>query len=70
MGPVRFVPEDVVHLGERVFMRSRMSGHARANGIALHQTAFHIWTFRDEMSWRCEVVSDEKEARNAASIAS
>jgi ketosteroid isomerase-like protein len=64
----RFIPEEVIDLGERAFMRVRFSGRARASGIKLEQTVFHLWTFRDGMPWRCEVFADEDPALQAAGL--
>jgi ketosteroid isomerase-like protein len=30
--------------------------------------AFHLWTFRDGMPWRCDVFSEEKPALEAAGL--
>jgi ketosteroid isomerase-like protein len=65
----RFIPEEVLDLGERVFMRLRLSGRAKASGVRLDQAAFHVWTFRDDMPWRCEVFFEEQPARDAAGMA-
>jgi ketosteroid isomerase-like protein len=64
----RFTPEEVTDLGDRAFMRVRFSGRARASGIKLDQTVFHLWTFRDGMPWRCEVFADEDRALKAAGL--
>jgi len=64
----RFRPEEVTDLGERAFVRVRFSGRARASGITLEQTVFHLWTFRDGMPWRCEVFADEDRALKAAGL--
>jgi ketosteroid isomerase-like protein len=69
MGTVRYIPEDVIDLGERAIMRVRLSGRAKASGIKLDQTTFHVWTFRDGMPWRCEVFIDEERARAVAGLA-
>jgi SnoaL-like domain len=65
----QYAIEEVTDLGERVFMRLRVSGRAKASGIKLdHQHAFHLWTFRDGMPWRCEVFIDEIPALEAAGL--
>jgi len=58
----------VIDLGERAFVRVRLSGRAKASGIELQQTVFHLWTSRDGMPWRCEVFVDEDAARQAAGL--
>ena len=65
---LNFIAEEVIDLGERAFMRVRLSGRARASGIQLEQTVFHLWTFRDGMPWRCEVFADEGPALEAAGL--
>lgn len=62
----RYVAEEVTDLGERAFVRVRLSGRARTSGIKLEQIVFHLWTFRDGMPWRCEVFSEEGPALEAA----
>jgi ketosteroid isomerase-like protein len=64
----RFTAEEVVDLGERAFMRVRLSGRGKSSGIELEQTVFHLWTFRDGMPWRCEVFADEAPALEAAGL--
>jgi ketosteroid isomerase-like protein len=64
----RYVPEELVDLGERVLMRVRVSGRARASGVELDLLAFHLWTFQDGMPWRCEVFLDERPALEAAGL--
>jgi hypothetical protein len=61
----RFIPEEVVDLGERVLMRVRLSGRAKASGVELDETVFHLWSFKDGMPWRCEFL-DERDALEAA----
>jgi ketosteroid isomerase-like protein len=64
-----FIPEEVIDLGEqRTFVRVRLAGRARASGITLERTVFHLWTFRDGMPWRCEVFFSEIEALEAAGL--
>jgi hypothetical protein len=64
----RYTPEDVIDLGERALMRVHISGRAKASGIKLDQTAFHLWTFREGMPWRCDVFSAERPALEAAGL--
>jgi ketosteroid isomerase-like protein len=64
----RYIPEDVIDLGDRAFMRVRLSGRAKASGIELDQMIFHLWSFRDGMPWRCEVFFEEKPALEAAGL--
>jgi hypothetical protein len=64
----RYIPEDVIDLGERALMRVHISGRAKASGIKLDQIAFHLWTFRDGMPWRCEVFAEEGDALEAAGL--
>jgi ketosteroid isomerase-like protein len=64
----RFTAEEVVDLGARVFMRVRLTGRGKTSGIDLDQTAYHLWTFRDGMPWRCEVFFDEDAAKQAAGL--
>ena len=62
----RFIPEEIVDLGERALTRIRVMGRARASSISVDQTVFHLWTFKDGMPWRCEAFFDEKDALQKA----
>jgi ketosteroid isomerase-like protein len=62
----RYLVEDVSDLGEQVLMRVRLSGRAKASGIELDMTAFHLWAFRDGLPWRCETFFDREAALEAA----
>jgi hypothetical protein len=42
----RYVPEEMVDLGDRALTRIRLSGRAKASGVALDLTAFHVWTLK------------------------
>jgi ketosteroid isomerase-like protein len=64
----QYALEEVTDLGERVFMRVRLSGRAKASGIELDKDIFHLWTFRDGMPWRCDVFIDEERALEAAGL--
>jgi ketosteroid isomerase-like protein len=61
----RYIPEEITDLGERAYMRVRLVGRAKASGIELDQTIFHLWTFKDGMPWRCDVYFDEAQALEA-----
>ena len=63
-----FIPEEVIDLGERAFMRVCLSGRAKASGIQLDRVVFHVWTFRDGMPWRCDVYFEEEPALEAAGL--
>ncbi len=64
----QFTPQRVVDLGDQALMWVRLSGRAKASGIQLDRIAFHLWTFRDGMPWRCEVFLDEYSALEAAGL--
>jgi hypothetical protein len=59
----QYVAEEVIDCEERAFIRVHMTGRAKASGLTLDETIFHIWTFRDGMPWRCDVIWDEERAR-------
>src|SRR5919204_4470939 len=50
----RFIPEEVIDLGDRSFVRVRLTGRSQTSGIDLRMTAFHLWAFRDGKPWRCD----------------
>ena len=47
---------------------SKCRGRGRTSGIELDMTLFHLWTFREKMPWRCQVLVDEHEALEAAGL--
>lgn len=53
-------------LGRRYWVH--LSGRAKASGITLDRIAFHLWTFRDGMPWRCDVFFEEHAALEAAGL--
>jgi ketosteroid isomerase-like protein len=59
-------PEEVIDCGVRVLMRVRLWGRARASGLRIEQTLWHVWSFRDGMPWRCDVLWNEDGARALA----
>jgi hypothetical protein len=61
----RYIPEEIVDLGERVYMHVRLRGRAKASGIEIDRVIYHLWTFKDGMPWRCEVFFDEAQALEA-----
>src|ERR671924_2294265 len=56
---LRYIPEEVTDLGERVLLRVRLVGRGKASGAKVDLTAFHLWMFREGMPWRCEIFADE-----------
>jgi hypothetical protein len=63
---LRYIPEEVIDLGERVLVRVHLVGRAKSSGVKADLTAFHLWTFREGMPWRCDVFVDEEGALEAA----
>ena len=63
-----YLPQQFTDSGERVLVRVHLSGRGRTSGIELDMTLFHLWTFREKMPWRCQVLVDEREAREAAGL--
>ena len=61
----RWIPEEMIDLGERVFMHVRLIGRAKGSGIELNNVIYHLWTFKDGMPWRCEAFFDEAQALEA-----
>ena len=64
-----YVPDELIDLGDRAFARIRLAGRSKASGVDLDRAAFHVWTFRDGMPWRCEVYFNECQALEAAGLA-
>jgi hypothetical protein len=63
-----YLPQGFADSGERVLVRVRVSGRGRNSGIELDLTLFHVWTFRENLPWRCQVFVDEAEALEAVGL--
>jgi ketosteroid isomerase-like protein len=61
-------PQRFVDSGESVLIAVRVSGRGRGSGVELDMDLFHLWTFREDMPWRCEVLLDESQAAKAAGL--
>ena len=64
----RYVPEAIDDLGDRILIRVLLTGRAKASGVELEQPIWHVWTFRDEQPFRCEIFFSEPDAREAAGL--
>jgi ketosteroid isomerase-like protein len=61
-------PQRFVERGGLVLIAVRVSGRGRGSGVELDMDLFHVWTFRDNMPWRCEVLLDESQALEAVGL--
>ena len=61
-------PLEFRDIGEHVLVRVRLSGRGRSSGVELDLTLSHLWTYRENMPWRCEVFVDQAAALEAAGL--
>jgi len=65
----RWQPERFIDLQERVLVRVKFSGHARATGHQLETRIAHLWTVRRGRSVRLAVYRDWESGLEAAGVA-
>jgi ketosteroid isomerase-like protein len=65
----RWQPERFIDLHERVLVRVKFSGHARATGHQLETRIAHLWTVRRGRSVRLAVYHDWESGLEAAGVA-
>ena len=65
----RWQPERFIDLQERVLVRVKFSGHARATGYQLETRIAHLWTVRRGRSVRLAVYNDWESGLEAAGVA-
>ena len=58
-------PEEIEPRGERIMVRTRITGRGKGSGVEIVAKIFHVWTLRDGMASRLEIFSDSERARQA-----
>ena len=66
---LRFEPEELLDLGDRVLVTSHMSGHGTGSGVAISQRFFQLFTLRRGLVIRQDDFQDRAEALDAAGVA-
>jgi hypothetical protein len=65
----KYLPEELVDCGDRVFARVGLRGIGRGSGLELEGEVFHVYEVRDGRIVRLFVFWDERDAREAAGLA-
>ncbi len=64
----KFRITEAVDAGDRVLTRVRYEGRGRSSGVELVQDWFNVWELRDGKPFRCVILEDEDDAREAAGL--
>jgi ketosteroid isomerase-like protein len=65
---VRLDPEELLDLGDRVLVTTRLSGHGTGSGVAISQPLFQVFTLRQGLPFRQHDYLDRAEALEAAGL--
>jgi len=65
---IRWDPEEILDLGERVLVTTRQSGRGSASGVAVSEPVFQLFTFRRGLVIRQEDFLDRSKALRAAGL--
>jgi ketosteroid isomerase-like protein len=63
---IRWDPEEILDLGEKVLVTARQSGHGSGSGVAVSEPVFQVFTFRRGLVVRQEDFLDRLKALEAA----
>jgi len=65
---MRFVPEKLTEIGDRVLATVTMTARGRESGVELRQVLGHVWTLRDGLVVRVEAYASAAEALEAVGL--
>jgi ketosteroid isomerase-like protein len=65
---IRFEPEELLDLGDRVLLTAQLKGRGSGSGVAVSQPAFQLIEFRRGLVIRQEDFSDRSKALEAAGL--
>jgi ketosteroid isomerase-like protein len=65
---VRLDAEELVDLGDRVLVTTKLNGHGTGSGVAISQPLFQLFTLRRGLAFRQHDFLDRAEAREAAGL--
>ena len=65
---IRFEPEELLDLGDRVLLTAQLKGRGSGSGVAVSQPMFQLVEFRDGMAVRQEDFNDRAKALEAAGL--
>ena len=65
-GDIRWDPEEILDLGDKVLVTTQQRGHGLGSGVAVSKSVFQLFTFRKGLVIRQEDFLDRSEALTAA----
>jgi ketosteroid isomerase-like protein len=65
---IRFEPEEMLDLGDKILVTVEQKGHGSGSGVAVSQTVFQLFTFRRGLVIRQEDFLDRSQALAAAGL--
>jgi ketosteroid isomerase-like protein len=68
MDDFKFEPEEVIDLGDRLFVAARQTGRGTSSGIPVDQSIFQVFTLRRGLAIRLQDFVDRAQAFEAAGL--
>jgi ketosteroid isomerase-like protein len=65
---VRYAPEELTDVGDRVLVEVRRTGRGMASGAQVEERQFHVWDMVDGRAVRFRVYLDRNQALDAAGL--
>ena len=65
---VRYTPEELTDVGDRVLVEVRRTGRGRASGAQVEERQFHVWDMVAGRAARFQVYLDRNQALEAAGL--
>lgn len=65
---MRYIPEDVTEVGDRVLVEVRRTARGSASGAQVDERQFHVWDVVADRAVRFRVYLDRDEAREAVGL--
>jgi ketosteroid isomerase-like protein len=65
---VRYMPEEVTAVGDRVLVEVRRTGRGRASGAQVDERQFHVWDIAAGRATRFRIFLDREKALEAAGL--
>jgi ketosteroid isomerase-like protein len=65
---IRFDPEEILDLGDRLLVTVQLSGHGTGSGVPMNQKLFQLFTYRRGLIVRQDDFSDRAQALEAAGL--
>ena len=65
---IRFDPEEILDLGDRMLVTVQISGHGTGSGVPMNETVFQLFTYRRGLIVRQDDFSDRAQALEAAGL--